>query len=106
MHDCYIVGADRFGQYIVADYTCALEDNNYDWCLQQKTPFKRVKDLQEYPTILSTLTMLKVHLDSKFRPWASNSLVPQGDDYIAELSVSYGYRRNGDLDMEWVCISK
>jgi len=104
MNDCYIVGADKFGQYIVADYTCEADDS--DWCLQQKTPFKRVKDLKEYPTILSTLTMLKVHLDSKFRPLVDNCLVPQGDNYVAELSVSYGYRQNGDLDMEWVCISK
>ena len=104
MNDCYIVGADRFGQYIVADYTCALDGNN--WGLQQKTPFKRVKDLQEYPTILSTLTMLKVHLDSKFRPWADGSLVPSGDEYIPELSVSYGYRSSSDFAMEWVCISK
>lgn len=104
MNDCYIVGADKFGQYIVADYTCVLDGKN--WRLQRKTPFKRVKDFQEYPTILSTLTMLKVHLDSKFRPWSDNSLVPSGDEYIAELGVSYGYRRNGDLDMEWACISK
>ncbi len=104
MHDCYVVGADHFGQYLVADHTCDKVDRR--WVLRQLTPFKRVKDFQEYPTILSTLTMLKVHLDNKFRPWSDNSLVPSGDDYIPELCVSYGYRRSSDFGMGWVCISK
>jgi hypothetical protein len=104
MHDCYIVGADKFSQYLVADYTCEKVDKRM--VLRQITPFKRVKDFQEYPTILSTLTMLKVHLDNKFRPWADGSLVPSGDEYIPELSVSYGYRSSSDFAMEWVCISK
>jgi hypothetical protein len=108
MDNCYVVGADRKGHYLVADGGCeVMQANGVEFYrLSYKSPFKRVNSLQEYPDILSCLTMTKVHLDSDYRPW-HKSLAPQGDRYIPELGISYGYKSNNtDFDMEWLCISK
>jgi hypothetical protein len=108
MDNCYVVGADRKGHYLVADGGCeVMQSNGVEFYrLSYKSPFKRVNSLQEYPDILSCLTMTKVHLDSDYRPW-HKSLAPQGDRYIPELGISYGYKSNNtDFDMEWLCISK
>jgi hypothetical protein len=106
--NCYVVGADRKGHYLIADGGCeVMQSNGVEFYrLSYKSPFKRVNSLQEYPDILSCLTMTKVHLDSDYRPW-HKSLAPQGDRYIPELGISYGYKNNNtDFDMEWLCISK
>jgi hypothetical protein len=106
--NCYVVGADRKGHYLIADGGCEVRQSNgvEFYRLSYKSPFKRVNSLQEYPDILSCLTMTKVHLDSDYRPW-HKSLAPQGDRYIPELGISYGYKNNNtDFDMEWLCISK
>jgi len=107
--DCYIVGADRKGHYIIADGGCETMQSNGNefYKFSYKSPFKRVSSLKEYPDVLSCLTMTKVHLDSKYRPWSDKSLAPHGDDYIPELGISYGYAsQQTDFDMEWLCISK
>jgi hypothetical protein len=106
--NCYVIGADRKGHYLIADAGCEeIKSNGGEYYrFDFKSPFKRVSSLREYPDILSCLTMTKVHLDSKYRPW-HNSLAPHGDDYIPELGISYGYHQNNtDFDMEWLCISK
>lgn len=109
LKDCYIVGADKNGQYIIADATYELLTSRGVDVFKNvlKTPFKRVKSLEEYPHILSTLTMLKVHLEGDYRPWSPKSLAPQGDRFIPDLGISYGYQSNGsDFNMAWLCISK
>jgi hypothetical protein len=109
MKDCYIVGADKGGQYVIADATYeTLTNNKVDvFKPKLKTPFKRVKSLEEYPHILSILTMLKVHLDKDYEPWSPKSLAPHGDEFIPDLGVSYGYMSKGsDFNMVWLCISK
>lgn len=106
--NCYVIGADRKGHYLIADAGCEeMKSNGGEYYrFDFKSPFKRVSSLQEYPDILSCLTMTKVHLDSKYRPW-HKSLAPHGDGYIPELGISYGYHQNNtDFDMEWLCISK
>ena len=107
--NCYIVGADRKGHYLIADGGCEVcNPSGVEYYrFSYKSPFKRVNSLKEYPDVLSCLTMTKVHLDSKYRPWADKSLAPFGDAYIPELGISYGYHSNNtDFDMEWLCISK
>jgi hypothetical protein len=112
--DCHLVLADGDGQYLVSDSTYEYAPSPYysGTRLQIKptTPFKRVKNLTDYPSIISTLTMLKVHLGDDFRPYAggtSNCLVPQGDRHIPDLEVVYGYEsRHGDFDMGYLCLSK
>ena len=109
LKDCYIVGADKNGQYIIADATYELLTSRGVDVFKNvlKTPFKRVKSLEEYPHILSTLTMLKVHLEGDYRPWSHKSLAPCGDRFIPDLGISYGYQSNGsDFNMAWLCISK
>jgi hypothetical protein len=109
MDNCYVVGADRKGHYLIADAGCEVTESNgaEQYNFNFKTPFKRVSSLKEYPDVLSCLTMTKVHLDDKFRPWSDKSLAPHGDRYIPELGISYGYHSNNtDFDMEWLCISK
>lgn len=109
LKDCYIVGADKGGQYIIADATYELLTSRGVDVFKNvlKTPFKRVKSLEEYPHILSTLTMLKVHLEGDYRPWSHKSLAPCGDRFIPDLGISYGYQSNGsDFNMAWLCISK
>jgi hypothetical protein len=109
LKDCYIVGADKGGQYIIADATYELLTSRGVDVFKNvlKSPFKRVKSLEEYPHILSTLTMLKVHLENDYRPWSPKSLAPQGDRFIPDLGISYGYQSNGsDFNMAWLCISK
>jgi hypothetical protein len=112
--DCHLVLADSDGQYLVSDstYEYATNTNYHGTKLQIKTttPFKRVKHLTDYPSVISTLTMLKVHLGDDFRPYAggtSNCLVPLGDKHIPDLDVVYGYEsRHGDFDMGFLCLSK
>lgn len=107
--NCYIIGADRKGHYLIADGGCEVCNSSgvEFYKFSYKSPFKRVSSLKEYPDILSCLTMTKVHLDDKFRPWSDKSLAPHGDRYIPELGISYGYKNNNtDFDMEWLCISK
>ena len=106
--NCYVIGADRKGHYLIADAGCEVMQSNGGeyYRFDFKSPFKRVSSLREYPDILSCLTMTKVHLDSKYRPW-HKSLAPHGDGYIPELGISYGYHQNDtDFDMEGLCISK
>jgi hypothetical protein len=77
--------------------------------IKPTTPFKRVSNLTDYPSVLSTLTMLKVHLGEEFRPYsgANNCLVPLGDKYISDLETVYCYEnRYGDFDMGFLCLSK
>lgn len=111
--DCYLVFGDGNGQYLVGEssYEYSLSQYYHGARLQIKPtkPFKRVKDLTDYPSVLSTLTMLKVHLGDDFRPYASdnNGLLPLGDKHIPDLDVVYGYeRRHGDFDMGYLCLSK
>ena len=112
--DCHLVLADGDGQYLVSDSTCeySTSQNWHGHKLQIKptTPFKRVKNLTDYPSIISTLTMLKVHLGDDFRSYAggtTNCLVPLGDKHIPDLDVVYGYEsRHGDFDMGYLCLSK
>lgn len=112
--DCYLVLADGDGQYLISESSCeySTSQNWHGHRLQIKptTPFKRVKHLTDYPSVISTLTMLKVHLGDDFRPYAgstSNCLVPLGDKHIPDLDVVYGYEsRHGDFDMGYLCLSK
>jgi hypothetical protein len=110
--DCYLVLADSNGQYLVSESTYEYA-TNASWSgtrlkIKPTTPFKRVASLNEYPSALSTLTMLKVHLGDDFRPYSSsNCLVPLGDKHIPDLDVVYGYEsRHGDFDMGYLCLSK
>jgi hypothetical protein len=112
--DCHLVFADSDGQYLVSESTYEyVTSPNYHGArlkIKHTMPFKRVKNLTDYPSIISTLTMLKVHLGDDFRSYAggtSNCLVPLGDKHIPDLEVVYGYEsRHGDFDMGYLCLSK
>lgn len=114
--DCYLVLADTNGHYIVSESSYEYTSNGSSvgsvyLNIKPTTPFKRVKDLSEYPSLLATMTMLKVNLGDEFRPFSgatSNNLFPRGDKYISDLDVVYGYERNGgsNFDMGWLCLSK
>lgn len=111
--DCYLVLGDSNGQYIVSESGYAYESSSYYHGVRLKIkptiPFKRVKDLSEYPSVLTALTMLKVNLGDDFRTYASdsNGLFPLGDKHIPDFDVVYGYeRRYGDFDMGFLCLSK
>jgi hypothetical protein len=112
--DCYLVLADTNGQYIVSEssyvYDTVSAYHGSRLQIKPTTPFKRVSNLTDYPSVLSTLTMLKVHLGEEFRPYSgatSNCLVPLGDKYISDLETVYCYEnRYGDFDMGFLCLSK
>jgi hypothetical protein len=114
--DCYLVLGDVNDHYIVGESTYEYTNGghaggNTYLSIKPTTPFKRVKDLTEYPSLLATMTMLKVHLGDEFRPFSGltgNNLFPRGDKYISDLDVVYGYERSSgsDFDMGWLCLSK
>ena len=111
--DCYLVLADSNGQYLISEstyeYSVSTNWNNSKLEIKPTTPFKRVKNLTDYPDALSALTMLKVHLGDNFKPFASadNNTFPLGDKHIPDLDVVYGYEsRHGDFDMGFLCLSK
>ena len=112
--DCYLVLVDTNGQYIVSEstyeYVGSLNYHGTRLQIKPTTPFKRVSNLTDYPSVLSTLTMLKVHLGDEFKPYSgatSNCLVPLGDKYISDLETVYCYEsRYGDFDMGFLCLSK
>ena len=113
--DCYLVLGDVNGQYIICESTYEYAPSTYSTgsvklAIKPTTPFKRVKNLTDYPSIISTLTMLKVHLGDDFRPFSGltdNNLFPRGDKHIPDLDVVYGYERSGsDFDMGWLCLAK
>ena len=114
--DCYLVMCDSNSQYVIGEstYEYATSPNYHGTRLTIKptTKFKRVADLSEYPTILSTLTMLKVHLGENFRPYALSNQdkcsFPLGDKYISDLELVYTYegRSTGDFDMGFLCLAK
>jgi hypothetical protein len=113
--DCYLVLGDVNGHYIISESSweynaSGLLGGATRLSIKPTTPFKRVKDLTEYPTILTALTMLKVNLGDEFKPFSganSNFLLPIGDKYIPDLEVVYGYgRRYSDFDMGFLCLSK
>jgi hypothetical protein len=103
LKDTYLVACDhKTGHYMIADGTYN-EDK-----VKPTTTFKRVVDLTAYPSVITRLTMLKVHLGDNFRPYSlSNNLFPVGDKFIKELDVVYAYQTNRtDFDMAWLCIAK
>jgi hypothetical protein len=112
--DCYLVIGDSNGQYIVSESSYEYNSSGYTGGavklqIKPTKPFKRVKDLSEFPSVLTALTMLKVNLGDDFRPYSSdsNGLFPLGDKHISDLDVVYGYeRRYGDFDMGFLCLSK
>jgi hypothetical protein len=112
--DCYLIFGDNNGQYLITESSWEYSSGGYvgnsvKLTIKPTKPFKRVKDLSDYPNVLSTMTMLKVHLGDEFRPYSadSNSLFPLGDRYIPDLEVVYGYeRRYSDFDMGFLCLSK
>lgn len=109
--DCYLVLGDSNGQYLISessyDYASSQYYNGTRLQIKPNKPFKRVKDLSEYPSVLSTMTMLKVNLGDDFRPFASSGLFPLGDKHIPDLDVVYGYESlHGDFDMGFLCLSK
>jgi hypothetical protein len=104
--DTYLIFGDMLGHYMVADAGYEYDKNQY-LKIKIKSPFKRVKNLTEYPRALSALTMNKVHLGENFKPYNKDSLVPMGDKYISDLELVYGYnRRNSVFDMGCVCLAK
>jgi hypothetical protein len=114
--DGYLILGDVNGHYIISESSYEYTDGGIVGAkkymqIKPTSPFKRVTNLNNYPSVLSTLTMLKVHLGGEFRPYAdmtSNSLFPRGDKYISDLEVVYGYESNSgnDFDMGWLCLSK
>ena len=111
--NCYLVFGDSNGQYLISESSYEYNSSAYSGTLKltikPTKPFKRVKDLSDYPSVLSTITMLKVHLGDDFRPYSAdnNGLFPLGDKHIPDLDVVYGYeRRHGDFDMGFLCLSK
>jgi hypothetical protein len=111
--DCYLVLGDVNGHYIISESKYEYTSNSMGTMrlgIVPTTPFKRVKDLTEYPALLTALTMLKVNLGDEFKPFSgatSNFLLPIGDKYIPDLEVVYGYgRRYSDFDMGFLCLSK
>lgn len=105
--DTYLIFGDMLGQYVVADAGYEYESKSQYLKIKIKSPFKRVKNLTEYPRALTALTMNKVHLAENFKPFSDNSLVPMGDKYIPDLELVYGYnRRNSIFDMGCVCLAK
>jgi hypothetical protein len=114
--DGYLVIGDVNGHYIISESSYEYTDGGYTNSkpylqIKPTSPFKRVTNLDNYPSVLSTLTMLKVNLGDEFRPFTgftSNCLLPRGDRYISDLDVVYGYERNSgsDFDMGWLCLSK
>jgi len=106
-NDTYLIFGDTLGHYIVADAGYAYGDKDQQLYIKTKSPFKRVKNLNDYPRALTALTMNKVHLGEDFRPYARDSLVPMGDKYIPDLELVYGYRGRGTpFDMGAVCLVK
>lgn len=104
--DTYLVLGDMLGHYIVAEATYEYK-NNTQFTIKPTTPFKRVKDLSEYPSVLTALMMNKVHLGEDFIPYGRDSLVPMGDRYNPDLGLVYGYRgRASSFDMEYLCLIK
>lgn len=106
--DTYLVLGDAVGHYIVAEATYEYT-NTQEFKIKPKTPFKRVKDLTDYPRALSALTMNKVHLGEDFKSFKmfGENLVPMGDKYNSDLELVYGYRsRSSVFDMGCVCLSK
>jgi hypothetical protein len=107
--DCYFIMGDTLGQYIVTETTHEINSKN-ELVIKFDKPFRRVKDLQEYPRALSALTMLKVHLGENFHPFArkvDNHLIPYGDKYLPDLELVYGYRnRDNAFSMGAVCMTK
>jgi hypothetical protein len=114
--DCYFVLGDTNGHYIVSESTYEYAPSPYTGGssrleIKSTTPFKRVKHLNDYPSLLATMTMLKVNLGDEFRPFSgatSNNLFPKGDKHISDLDVVYGYERNSgsNFDMGWLCLAK
>jgi len=87
-NDTYLVLGDALGHYMVAE--AGYEYNKHQHLtIKPKTPFKRVKDLTEYPRALTALTMNKVHLGEDFRPFNKDSLVPLGDKFNPDLELVY-----------------
>ena len=105
--DTYLIFGDVLGHYIVAE--ASYEYVNNQLTIKSNTPFKRVKDLTQYPQVLTALTMHKVHAGDGFKPYSGHGLglVPLGDKYISDLEMVYGYRnRNTAFDLGCVCLSK
>jgi hypothetical protein len=106
-NDTYLVFGDMLGHYMIADAGYVYESNNNNLMITIKSPFKRVKNLKDYPRVLSALTMNKVHSNENFRPYSRDSLMPMGDKYIPDLELVHCYQsRNSIFDMGMVCLAK
>ena len=105
-NNTYLIFGDALGHYMVADAGYEYSNQQY-LSIKAKSPFKRVRNLTDYPRALTALTMNKVHLGEDFKPFNKDSLVPMGDKYIPDLELVYGYRsRNSAFDMGIVCLAK
>lgn len=85
---CYLVGADMHGQYIVADAWVEGNDN------LNHLGFNRVTNLEEYPDLLSVLTMLKVHCQETQFLSEWRGYLPLTNHFFENLDVIIGGSTN------------
>jgi hypothetical protein len=65
---CYMVSVDKRGQFVVGVVTNEeSKDGNKNKYYSIVKPFKRVANLEDYPELLSYMTMLKVYSEEKFK---------------------------------------
>ena len=65
---CYMVSVDKRGQFVVGVVTNEeSKDGNKRKYYSIVKPFKRVANLEDYPELLSCMTMLKVYSEEKFK---------------------------------------
>jgi len=91
---CYMVSVDKRGQFVVGivkqhnkSKTGENELNKYNIV----KPFKRVTNLEDYPELLSCMTMLKVYSEEKFK----NEEVEYYGGFVPKFNGKY----IADLDM-------
>ena len=65
---CYMVSVDKRGQFVVGVVTNEeSKDGNKRKYYSIVKPFKRVANLEDYPELLSCMTMLNVYSEEKFK---------------------------------------
>ena len=89
---CYMVSVDKRGQFVVGVVTNEeSKDGNKRKYYSIVKPFKRVANLEDYPELLSCMTMLKVYSEEKFK----NEEV----EYWGGFVPKFNGKHIADLDM-------
>lgn len=89
---CYMVSVNKRGQFVVGVVTNEeSKDGNKRKYYSIVKPFKRVANLEDYPELLSCMTMLKVYSEEKFK----NEEV----EYWGGFVPKFNGKHIADLDM-------